>query len=72
MTDLFTWIYSGGGGREVHETFKRGAQATEVWEPLVPIVDLGGVMVIVLVTGPKVRGFKPGRRRWVFKVDKNP
>jgi hypothetical protein len=26
----------------------------------------------VLDTGPKVRGFKPGRRRWIFKGDKNP
>jgi hypothetical protein len=27
---------------------------------------------IVLATGPKVRGFKPGRGRWIFKGDKNP
>jgi hypothetical protein len=25
-----------------------------------------------LATGPKVRGFKPGRGRWIFKGDKNP
>jgi hypothetical protein len=26
----------------------------------------------VLATGPKVRGFNPGRGRWIFKGDKNP
>jgi hypothetical protein len=26
----------------------------------------------VLATRPKVRGFKPGRGRWIFKGDKNP
>jgi hypothetical protein len=36
------------------------------------VVVLGGVMVIVLVTGPKVPGFKPGREKWIFKGDKNP
>jgi hypothetical protein len=34
-------------------------------------VVLGGVMVIVLATGPKVRELKPGRRKWIFKGDKN-
>jgi hypothetical protein len=34
-------------------------------------VALGG-LVVVLATGPKVRGFKPGRGRWIFKDDKNP
>jgi hypothetical protein len=29
-------------------------------------------MVIVLAIGPKVRGFKPGRVRWIFKGDKSP
>jgi hypothetical protein len=24
-------------------------------------------MVIVLAIGPKARGFKPGRERWIFK-----
>jgi hypothetical protein len=35
-------------------------------------VVLGGVMVIVFVIGPKVRGFTSHRRRWIFKGDKNP
>jgi hypothetical protein len=35
-------------------------------------VDLGGLVVSVLATGPKVRGFDPDRGRWVFKGDKNP
>jgi hypothetical protein len=33
-------------------------------------VDLGGLVVSVLATGPKVRGFDPNR--WIFKGDKNP
>jgi hypothetical protein len=36
------------------------------------IVVLGGAMVIVLAIGPKVHGFTPGRRRWIFKCDNNP
>jgi hypothetical protein len=35
------------------------------------VVALGGLVVIVLATGPKVRGFKLGRGR-IFKDDKNP
>ena len=35
-------------------------------------VDLGGLLVSVLATGPKVCGFDPGRGRWIFKGDKNP
>jgi hypothetical protein len=34
------------------------------------MVVVGGVMVIVLATGPKVRGFKPGRKRCFFKGEK--
>jgi hypothetical protein len=29
-------------------------------------VVLSGVVVIVLAIRPKVRGFKPGRERWIF------
>jgi hypothetical protein len=32
-----------------------------------PYVDLGGLVVSVLATGPKVRGFDPDRGRWIFK-----
>jgi hypothetical protein len=28
--------------------------------------------VILLTTGPKVRGFRPGRERWIFEGEKNP
>jgi hypothetical protein len=35
-------------------------------------VARGGLLVFVLATGPKVRGFKPGRGQWTFKEDKNP
>jgi hypothetical protein len=34
-------------------------------------VALGGVVVSVLATGPKVRGFKPGRGRWILGVIKS-
>jgi hypothetical protein len=33
---------------------------------------LYGLVVSVLATGPKVRGFDPDRGRWIFKGDKNP
>jgi hypothetical protein len=32
----------------------------------------GGLVVSMLATGPKVRGFDPDRGRWIFKGDKNP
>jgi hypothetical protein len=35
------------------------------------LIVLGGVIVIVLAIGPKVRELKPGRKRWIFKADKN-
>jgi hypothetical protein len=35
-------------------------------------VALDGVVISVLVTGPKVRGFKLGRGRWSFMGNKNP
>jgi hypothetical protein len=35
------------------------------------IVSLGGLVVSVLATGPKVRGFKPGRGRWILRVIKS-
>jgi hypothetical protein len=34
-------------------------------------VALGGIVVSVLATGPKVRGFKPGRGRWILRVIKS-
>jgi hypothetical protein len=35
------------------------------------LVGLGGLVLIVLAIGAKVRGFKPGRGRWIFMGDKN-
>jgi hypothetical protein len=35
------------------------------------LVALGGLVVSVLATGPKVRGFKPGRGRWILRVIKS-
>jgi hypothetical protein len=34
-------------------------------------VDLGVPVIIVLAVGSKVRGFKPGQWRLIFKGDKN-
>jgi hypothetical protein len=36
----------------------------------VPEVVLGGVICIVLAIGPKVRGLKPSRERWLFNGEK--
>jgi hypothetical protein len=36
------------------------------------LVDHGGLMVGVLATDPKLRGYKHGRRRRIFEGDKNP
>jgi hypothetical protein len=35
-------------------------------------VVFGGLVVIVIATGPNIRGFTPGRERLIFKGDKNP
>jgi hypothetical protein len=34
MSNLFIWSYSGGEGRDVHETFLKGEQAIKVREPV--------------------------------------
>jgi hypothetical protein len=34
-------------------------------------VVLDGLVVSVLATIFKIRGFKPGRQRWIYKGDKN-
>ena len=36
------------------------------------ILEPGGPVVIILTTGYEVRGFKPGRGRWIFSERKNP
>ena len=35
-------------------------------------VDPGDQVVIRLASGPEVRGFDPGRDRWIFSERKNP
>jgi hypothetical protein len=35
-------------------------------------IVLSGVMVSMLVIGPTVHGFKPGRERWIFIGNKIP
>jgi hypothetical protein len=37
----------------------------------VGLVALGGLVASVLATGPKVRGFKQGRGRWILRVIKS-
>jgi hypothetical protein len=34
-------------------------------------IALGGLVVSVVATGPKVRVFKPGRGRWILRVIKS-
>jgi hypothetical protein len=34
-------------------------------------VTFGGLVVSMFATGPKVRGFKPGRGRWILRVIKS-
>jgi hypothetical protein len=34
-----------------------------LYNDAIVIIVLGGIVVIMLATGPKVRGFKPGRGR---------
>ena len=36
------------------------------------VVDPGGPVVIILDCGSEVRGFDPGRGRWIFSERKNP
>ena len=35
-------------------------------------VDTGDPLVIILASGSEVRGFDPGRGRWIFSERKNP
>ena len=35
-------------------------------------VNPGDPVIIILATGSEVRGFKPGRGRWIFSERKNP
>ena len=35
-------------------------------------VDPGGLGVVILASGSEVRGFDPGRGRWIFSECKNP
>ena len=35
-------------------------------------VDPGGPVVIILSSGSEVRGFDPGRSRWIYSERKNP
>ena len=35
------------------------------------LVDPGGPVVIILVTGSEVHGFKPHRGQWIFSEHKN-
>jgi hypothetical protein len=43
----------------------------QIYYPELTCVALGGLVVSVLATEPKVRGFKPGRGRWILRVIKS-
>jgi hypothetical protein len=51
-----------------HESFPCDYKAQD---PSSSLVALGGVVVSVLATEPKVRGFKRGRGRWILRVIKS-
>ena len=42
-----------------------------IWGPTRHLVDPGGPVVIILASGSEVRGFDPGRGRWIFSERKN-
>jgi hypothetical protein len=72
-TDLFNFIYLIGILSLLHVILKYnnmacinlGANLT-----FYAIVILGGLVVIVLAIGPKVRRLKPGRGRWILRAIK--
>ena len=39
---------------------------------LISLDGFGGLVVSILATGTRVRGFKPGRSRWIFREAENP
>ena len=40
--------------------------------PIKPIVDPGGLVVIIFASGSEVRWFDPDRGQWIFSELKNP
>ena len=52
--------------------FKWHVVCSGLTTPAMDGVDPGGPVVIILTTGSEVRGFKPGRGRWIFSERKNP
>jgi hypothetical protein len=50
--------------------FRAEAEALKMETVRFTEVALGGPVVSVLATGPKVRGFKPSRGRWILRVIK--
>jgi hypothetical protein len=50
----------------------RVAQRQVFLQALRFFVAFGGLVVSVLATGPKVRGFDPDRGRWILKGAKIP
>jgi hypothetical protein len=57
------WLYQAlVAGEEVTLEISKGGK---------DLVALGGLVVSMLATGPKVHGFKPGRGRWILRVIKS-
>jgi hypothetical protein len=57
------------------ETHKQKVKICRLLKKMVDIVLSGRPLSSsgsVPATGPKIRGFKPGRGRWIFKGDKRP
>ena len=49
-----------------HDALSQGWMNETKW------VDPGGLGVIILASGSEVRGYDPGRGRWIFSERKNP
>ena len=65
----FACVSNMSSSREILEVLglaMRVKKACLVWD------DPGGPVVVILITVPEVRGFKPGQGRWIFSERKNP
>jgi hypothetical protein len=58
--------------RQIFQLWDRIKKHVDFIDRIIIIVVLGGIGVIVLAIGPKVRVFKLVRERWIFKGDLIP
>jgi hypothetical protein len=67
------WILQREVGLQRAEWIRLAQDIVQWWAVLFTgMIVLSGLVVIMLAIGPKVRGFKPWRERWIFKDNKNP